>query len=238
MSLVGDITPAPAGAGPLPGPSGVAALSLLLANTGMLFLFFYLDLSLYQVVVVYWFEALWIGLFSGLKLLTASLIGDPFENRWVEVSAGGGLLLSLIAIAKAGGTFLGILLLTGVGLAVAHQGLTGLPGDDFAAGQGMLLLKCSLLFFAGHGLSFVINFLVLREYRHARFLPLIWLPFKRALALFVMIGIGVLTIARWPDALDATTFPAVLIGIKLGWDFFLHRRERLAFARRTPTIDG
>ncbi|MDH5618246.1 MAG: DUF6498-containing protein, partial [Gammaproteobacteria bacterium] len=53
------------------GARGVAALSLFAANAGMLFLFFALDLTLFEVVVVYWFEALWVGLFSGLKLVTA-----------------------------------------------------------------------------------------------------------------------------------------------------------------------
>ncbi len=40
------------------GPSLVAGVSLLAANAGMLFLYFALDLTLFQVVVVYWFEAL------------------------------------------------------------------------------------------------------------------------------------------------------------------------------------
>ena len=45
------------------GPRGVAALTLFAANAGMLFLYFALDLTLFQLVVVYWFEALWVGLF-------------------------------------------------------------------------------------------------------------------------------------------------------------------------------
>ena len=101
------------------------------------------------------------------------------------------------------------------------------PAKSFS--QAILLIKCSLLFAAGHGISFVINFIVLREFRTARFLPLIWLPFKRALALFVTIAIAVSVLAKWPDVLDATTFPAILILVKISWDFFLHRRERIAF---------
>jgi hypothetical protein len=212
------------------GASSVAALSLFAANAGMLFLFFALDLTLFQVVVVYWFEALWIGLFSGLKLLTASLFGDPYENRWIDVSRGSGFLLSLYAIFKSGGAFLVILVFTGIALVVAHQELTGTDGNDFVREQGSLLLKCSLLFLAGHGLSFVTNFLILGEFRRARFGALLWLPFKRGLALFVTIVAALTAVQTWPGVLSYTVFAAILIIVKLAWDAFLHRRERATFS--------
>lgn len=212
------------------GARGVAALSLFAANVGMLFLYFALDLTLFEVVVVYWFEALWVGLFSGLKLLTASLFGDPYENRWVDVSWGSGLFLSLFAIIKSSGFFLTILALTGVALVVAHEGLTGVDGNDFVREQGPLLLKCSLLFLAGHGLSFVINFLILGEFRHARAGTLLWLPFKRGLALFVTIVAALTALQTWPGVLTYTTFALLLIIVKLAWDYFLHTRERRSFS--------
>jgi len=215
------------------GPRGVAALTLFAANAGMLFLFFALDLTLFELVVVYWFEALWIGLFSGLKLITASLFGDPYENRWVDVSRGSSFLISLFAIVKSGGAFLFILIMTGTALVVAQEALTGVDGNDFVRTQGPLLLKCSLLFLAGHGLSYIINFLFLGEFRHARALTLLWLPFKRSLALFVTIAAALTAIQTWPGVLTYTTFAALLIVIKLAWDYFLHTRERRAF-----TTDG
>lgn len=212
------------------GARGVAALSLLAANAGMLFLYFALDLTLFEVVVVYWFEALWVGLFSGLKLMTASVFGDPYENRWIDVSRGSGLFISLFALVKSSGVFLVILALTGVALVVAQQELTGVAGNDFVREQAPLLLKCSLLFLAGHGLSFIINFLVLREFRHARIGTLLWLPFKRGLALFVTIAAALTAIQTWPGVLTYTTFAALLIIVKLAWDYFLHTRERRSFS--------
>ncbi len=212
------------------GPGLFAGVSLFAANAGMLFLYFALDLTLFQVVVVYWFEALWVGLFSGLKLLTASLFGDPYENRWVDVSRGASFLMSLFAIAKSGGAFLFLIAVTFVALVVAQQELTGLDGSDFVAQQLPLLLKCSLLFVAGHGLSFIINFLALGEFRRARFTTLLWLPFKRALALFVTIVAGLAALQQWPGALTYTSFAAILIVVKLSWDLFLHWRERRSFA--------
>lgn len=212
------------------GGSSFAALSLLAANAGMFFIFFAFDLSLFQLVLVYWYEALWIGLFSGLKLLSASLFGDPFENRWVDVSRFGAFLLSLFAIVKAGGAFLILLMLSGLALIVAHQELTGTDGTDFIRAQGGMMLKCSLLFLVGHGLSFVVNFLVLGEFRRARFSTLLWLPFKRAFALFVTIVAALTAIQTWPGIIGYTTFAAVLIVVKLAWDYFLHYRERRSFS--------
>ena len=220
------------------GASMVAALSLIAANVGMLFLYVALDLTLFEVVVVYWFEALWVGLFSGLKLLTASLFGSPYDNRWVEVSWGSGLFFSLFAIVKSAGVFLTILVFTGLALVVAHQELTGLDGDDFVREQGALLLKCSLLFLIGHGLSFVINFLIRGEFRHARAKTLLWLPFKRGLALFITIAAALTALQTWPGILTYTTFALLLIIVKLAWDYFLHKRERRAFAASADTIDA
>lgn len=211
------------------GASGYAALGLFAANAGLLFIYLALDLTLFQVVVVFWFEALWIGLFSGLKLLTASLFGDPYRNRWVDFSRGGSFLMSLFAIVKAGGVFLMLLIFTGLALVVAQQELTGTDGSDFVREQAGLLLKCSLIFLLGHGLSFIINFVILGEFRHARFGTLLWLPIKRSLALFVTIAAFLTAIQAYPGILSDTIFAAVLITIKLAWDYFLHRRERQSF---------
>lgn len=217
------------------GPSTFAALSLFAANAGMLFLYVAFDLTLFEVVFVYWFEALWVGLFSGLKLLTASLFGRPYENSWVDFSRGSAILMSLFAIVKTGGAFLIILALSGVALVVAHEELTGMDGSEFVREQASLLAKCSLLFLIGHGLSFVINFLIRGEYRHARVGTLLTLPFKRSIALFVTIAATLTASQTWPGLLSYTTFALLLIVVKLGWDYFLHTRERRAFSTDSST---
>jgi hypothetical protein len=208
------------------GARGTATLALLAANAGMLFLYFALDLSLFQLIVVYWFEGLWIGLFSGLKLLIASLFGSPYDNRWIDVSPGSGFLLSLIALVKSGGLFMTILALSGLALMVANEALTGTASEEFLRAQLPLLFRCSLLFLAGHGLSFLINFLMLGEFRRASAGALLWLPFKRSIALFVTIVAALTAVQTWPGALGATGFAALLIAMKLVWDWRLHGRER------------
>lgn len=211
------------------GYGGVAALSLFAANAGLLVLYFLLDLTLFQLVFVYWWEALWIGLFSGLKLLTASLFGSPYENRWVDVSRGSGIFLSLLAIVKSAGVFMLLLIFTGVALVVAQQELSGTDGSDFVREQAMLILKCSLIFLLSHGLSFILNFLMLGEFRRARFGTLLWQPFKRSLALFITVVVSLTALQAYPGILSMTTYPALLIVVKLAWDYYLHKRERLSF---------
>jgi len=218
------------------GIGSFAALSLLAANAGMLFLYVALDLTLFQLVFVYWWEALWIGLFSGIKLLTASLFGSPYENRWVGFSRGGSFLMSLFVIVTSGGAYLLVLVLTGVALVVAQQDLSGTEGSDFVREQVGLIFNCSLIFLAGHGLSFIVNFLLQGEFRHARFGSLMWLPFKRSLALFIAIAASLTVIQTYPGTLGNTTYAAILITIKLAWDYRLHRRERLAFS--TPGMSA
>ncbi len=226
MPGTNDIVAAPDGNTWKLGPRALAALALLAANAGMLFLYFALDLTLFELVVVYWFEALWIGVFSGLKLLTASLFGDPYENRWIDVSPGAGVFLSLFAIVKSGGAFLFIIAITFIALVAAQQELTGVDGDEFVRQQLPTLLRCSMLFLAGHGLSFIVNFVALGEFRRARFITLLWLPFKRAIALFVTIVVALTALQRWPELMTYTSFAALLITIKLTADLLLHRRER------------
>lgn len=215
------------------GGKAFAALALIAANASLLFIYFIYDLTLFQIVIVYWWEALWIGLYSGLKLLTASLIGNPYENRWVDISRGSGIFIALFSIIKSGVAFLAILMLSGVALVVAQEALTGMPGNDFVGQQWQLLLKCSLVFVVGHGLSFIINFIVLGEFRHARFTTLMWLPFRRSLGLFVTIIVALTAIQTFPGILTANSFAAILISAKLAWDYFLHRRER-----RSLQVDG
>ncbi len=212
------------------GARAFAALSLLAANLGFLVLFIAFDLTLFELVVVYWLELLWIGLFSGLKLLTASLFGSPYENRWVDVSTGAAFLMSLFAIVKSAGVFFTFLFAAGMGLLLANEALTGTAVGEFVEAEAGLLLKCSLLFLVGHALSFVINFVVLGEFRRASAVSLLWLPFKRSIALLVIVVGGLLIIVKWPVLFDATTFALVLIVIKLSADWFLHRRERSSLA--------
>lgn len=77
---------------------GLGAICLIIANTLLLFLYFWYDVTLFQLVLVYWCECVWVGIFSAIKLTVASVVGDPYENRWADVSPGAALFTSLFVI--------------------------------------------------------------------------------------------------------------------------------------------
>ncbi|MEQ8205847.1 MAG: DUF6498-containing protein [Woeseia sp.] len=208
---------------PLIGKLGVSAFSLLLANAGLLLIAISYNLSLYQLVLIYWWEGFWIGLFSALKLIVASLVGEPYRNRWVSVSPGGRILASIILLVKLGAFYFGLLAAVGLGILMAADRLKlGNPADE-PINQVGLIFAASLLFLISHGLSFVINFLLRGEFRTARAGDLLLTPFKRCLALYVVIVLAYIVAFAVPPLATTTGFAALVIVAKVSWDYFLHR---------------
>lgn len=212
------------------GRLGVSAAALAAANAGLLVVYFLYDATLFQLVLVYWCECLWIGVFSGVKLLVASLFGLPYESRWVESSRGGAVIMSIIVIGFTGSAFFSLLGLLLMMILAANEWLPlGVP-DDRAINHVGLVFGVSLLFLAGHGMSLVINFLLLGEFRRARVAALVALPFKRCLALLAAILFAVAVVATVPGFATTTGFAAALIVAKLVLDLRLHAAERRSFA--------
>lgn len=218
---------------PVVGHLGVGALSLVLANAGLLLVYFAYDVSLFQLVLVYWCECLWIGISSAIKLFAVSICGDPYENRWASVSPGAAVLASLVVVGLASGVFfslLGIVLL--MILWAGEQLPLSLPGEDYFDHVGVVL-GASCLLLVGHGISLVGNFFILGEFRNARMIPLATLPFRRCLALFAAIIASFAIVILVPPLESTGGFAAVLIVLKLLWDIRLHMNERSAFSART-----
>lgn len=211
--------------------AGLGAISLVSANVGLLVLYFVYDLSLFQLVLVYWWECLWIGLFSALKLIVASVIGNPYENRWATVSRGAAVVTSIVVIGFVSTTFFTLLGFVGMAILWAYDALGAANGDADALDNISVIIGSSLLFLAGHGISFVANFLVLGEFKHAHVGTLMALPFKRCLAIGVMVVISFLIIIFIPQLASTAAFAAIVIALKLGWDIWLHYRERDRFAQ-------
>lgn len=211
------------------GRAGIGALSLAAANAGLFYIYFRYDLSVYQLVLVYWWECLWVGLFSAFKLIVASVIGDPYGNRYVSTDAGGRVMLSIVLIAAVSSVFASVLGFTGLGILWAGEMLPGSGEADRAINQVGLIVGASLLFLLGHSLSFVVNFLALGEFRRARVGTLLLLPFKRCIALFTCIAIAMIAVVNFPALASATGFAAIVIVLKLLGDLWLHSRERQSF---------
>jgi hypothetical protein len=216
---------------------GPGAISLIAANAAVLWLYFVYDITLFQLVMVFWCECAWIGVFSAVKLMVASVIGDPYENRWADVSAGSAVLMSLLVIFMTSSAFFSLLGIVLMAILLANDALSlGNPGDA-AFNQVGLVVVVSLFLMAGHAISLVANFLVLGEYRKARVGALVALPFKRCLALLLMIAISILFVALVPALANTTVFAIVVIVLKLLWDLRLHFGERRSFRVTDDAIE-
>lgn len=207
----------------------ISALSLIVANAGVLSIFFIYDVSLFQLVLVYWCECLWIGVFSAIKLITASLVGDPYENRWADVSPGSAMFLSIIVIVFSSGAFFSLLGITLMSILFANDALQLSSAADQMHRHIGLVLGASLLLLASHGISLFANFLMLGEYKVARAGMLVALPFKRCAALFLMILISIVFVALLPAFANTFAFAGVIIFLKVFWDLGLHAIERRDF---------
>lgn len=215
---------------PAIGRLGLSAISLIVANAAVLYLYLHYDLSLIQVVLIYWCECVWIGFFSAAKLILASIIGDPYENRWAEFSKGGALFASIVVIffsSSAFFTVLGAVLM--IVLFVQHSFDAGSSGIELL-GHVSVVIGTSMVLLVSHGISFVTNFLILGEFRRARFGDLVAMPFKRSLALLLAIVVSLIFVILLPWLASTTLFAAIVVALKLALDLRLHRRERLTFA--------
>ena len=211
----------------------LSAIGILVANAGLLFLYVAYDLTLYQLVIVYWWECLWIGVFSALKLIVASMIGDPYENRYVNVSGGSGLLLSFMTIMTFGGAFMTLVMGLGIVIFLVPNSLGAVQQEELLREGGYALVLGSILLATGHGLSFVINFLFFGEYREARVRALVVAPFKRCFSLLGSIAIVFAVASLVPELASMTGFAAAIIVLKLLADYRLHMAERKAFRIRS-----
>jgi hypothetical protein len=235
MSMTDIIHPTAADSHRWIGKASLGALSLLAANAGLLLAYFVYGLSLFQLVVVLWVECFWIGFYSAIKLLTASIIGNPYENKYVHFSRASSFLTSFIAICFVTTEFLA--LFGGIGIAIffARDAMTPDTASDFVMDDLGVVFLASALFFVGHGISYIVNFIILGEYKTATVGKLLALPLKRCLGLLFSIGLVVAVLVMMPQFASTTLFAVLLLTIKVLWDYRLHLKERRDFE---PVAEG
>ena len=129
-----------------------------------------------QLIVLYWFEALVIGGFNALRLVVVGLFGEqPFGAtlaRWVSVSFGQRVLLTVIGVGFFLFKFAGFAFVVAVSFLWASFELNHLASRPSSPGAvawfGAAKVPMSpviVILVASHGVSFVWNFLIGREYR-------------------------------------------------------------------------
>lgn len=205
---------------------GLLSNGALAANAFVLIIAVANDLSLIETLMVYCCEAVWIALFGALRLIVASILGDPFQNRWVELTWRSSLFASLVIIFTVSSTYIWI---PGVafGAVLYAEHVLSAGGSEIDELQHLwLVLGTSSVFLASHGLSFLTGFLALGEFRLARVGDLVVFPFKRSLALLVSIAAGLAVIVLLPAVASTLAFVVIVVVMKLMLDLWLYRDSR------------
>ena len=189
-----------------------------------------------QLIVLYWFEALVIGGFNALRLVVVGLFGEqPFGAtlaRWVSVGFGQRLLLTVIGVGFFLFKFAGFAFVVAVSFLWASFELKHLASRPSSPGAvawfGAANVPMSPVIFilvASHGLSFVWNFLIGREYRTQNLPALVVWPYARMAAVSVVVVVGLLVIALFPAAGHAHLAVIVFVLLKTVADALSHRWE-------------
>ncbi|MEP6883075.1 MAG: DUF6498-containing protein [Dokdonella sp.] len=203
-------------------------MSVLVANAVVFIIALVNDLSLIEILMVYCCEAVWIGVFGALRLIVASILGDPYRNRWAELDRGSSLLASIAIIVTASSSYLWIPGVAFGAVLYAEHLLNGSGADIDDLRHLWLVVGTSFVFFGSHALSFLAGFLGLGEFRRARVGDLVLFPFKRSLALLVSMLAGLAVIVLLPAMASAQVFALSVIALKLLLDLRLYRDPDLS----------
>lgn len=209
----------------LRGREAASTIALVVANALPLIGVLWFHWQVFPIILVYWLENVVIGGFNVLKMLTA----DPDQPiEWI------GKLFIIPFFCVHFGLFTlvhGMLVFSFFGhgvpaLAGFHAGWLG-PAEVAAAIHATHVEYAWLALLLSHGFSFLWNYLLGGEYKHASLQQLMGQPYSRVITLHLVILFG----AGIAAALGSPT-PALvlLVALKIGFDIAAHRRERTKFA--------
>lgn len=229
--------------------SGIAVLTLVVANAVPLFGVLFLGWDILTLLVLYWIESGVIGLFNILKMARAESPGDPTRGGGItfrgslgaDTSAGKGCAIPFFAFHYGlfwvvHGVFVFLLPLF-AGLFSLFS-LDGPLGGDVAGGrisataisvEGMLLAALALT--VSHAISFYLNFLGRREYRHVSVMSQMARPYGRVVVLHLTIILGGILVAVLGQPIALLV---LLVVLKTALDLLLHLRSHRAAPEALP----
>lgn len=214
--------------------TGLAAL--ILANLFVALQTLRHEWGCYETILIYWAEVVILGWFNVLRLLVVGVFGaEPLGSwvaRWVDLGSRlnrltytaigvGFFVVKFGGFALVIGVFVVLLpaLLTPDGAAsggTIHQALR-------AAGPGLLTAAGALCL--SHGVSFVRNFLLGREYQRLNLVSLAFWPYARMSLVGGVLLLGIAVARLLPGLGGQTMFAVVIVLLKLGADAVTHSVE-------------
>ncbi len=215
----------------------LSSLSLIIANAVPIFGVIFLGWETIDILFIYWFESLIIGVFNVLKMLLTNVFEQEKKPFYLNLIANIFLfpvkcLVILFFIFHYGGFMLahGVFLL----FFFAHvpESLFQTPANLIPFIIALVLkLKYALLsLFLSHGISFVKNFLFSREGKDNKEKDFMFNPYKR----IIVMHLTIVFFAGITMATGNNIFALIgLIIIKTIADLWEHLKERERF---TPTL--
>ena len=216
--------------------SRIGLVALVLANLFVALQTVRHEWSYYETLLIFWTEVALLGAYNVLRMLVVGIFGaqplGSWAARWVDLGTRfNRLLFTLFGIGffifKFGGFALAIglfvLLLPAMLAPEGPSGGISIHRALHAVGPGLLTATGMLCL--SHGISFVRNFLMNREYDRVSVGSLMFWPYAR-MSLVGGVLLAGIAIARLVPALGrATAFAVVMVLLKLLADAVSHSLE-------------
>jgi hypothetical protein len=224
----------------------IGLVALVLANLFVALQTLRHEWGYYEVMLVYWVEVVVLGGYNVLRMLVVGVIGDQplgaWAARWVDLGSplnrlgltalGVGIFVVKFAnFALAIGLF--VLLLPALLATPPGERSAGSVGQALAAaGPGVLAAGGALVL--SHGITFVRNFLLAREYHRVGLVGLVAWPYARMSLVGGLLLVGTAVARLLPGLGRQTLFAGLMVLLKLGADAVSHLVEHHWLAAERP----
>lgn len=232
------------------GPRSVASLSraglvaLVIANLFVALQTLQHEWGYYQTLLIYWSEVVILGGYNVVRLMVVGVFGarplGDWAARWVDPGSRlNRFIYTVIGVGffvlKFGGFALTVglfVLLLPAFLRPDGQGGASIHRALIEAGPGLLTATGALCL--SHGVSFLRNFLLGREYDRVSIVSLVFAPYVRMSLVGAVLLLGI-AIARLVPALgQETAFAVVMVLLKLLTDAVSHTLEHGQYLAESP----
>jgi uncharacterized protein DUF6498 len=198
----------------------------------------------YEIIIVYWCEAMIIGGYNMARMVMVGLAGEPFGKMIDAGSLPTRLFVLFLALGFFAAKFGGFALATGMlvaavpaFLAQAHDAAANEIWHGLRAVAGGVAIAVIVLFIS-HGISFVMNYLVRREYENANLLVLMFWPYVRMSLVVTALAAGLMAAKLFPALDTSTAFGVVIVLVKTAADLVMHQVEHAWLARKSAVAAG
>jgi hypothetical protein len=190
----------------------------------------------YETLLIYWTEVAVLGGYNVLRMLVVGVFGaEPLGSwaaRWVDLGSRlnrfiytvigiGFFLLKFGAFAFGVGLF--VLLSPALFTPQGESAGVSIHRALVAAGPGLFFATGTICL--SHGISFVGNFLIGREYDRTNLASLFLLPYARMSLVAAVLLAGIAATRQIPSLAGSTAFAVVMVLLKLLADAITHILE-------------